>query len=81
MLAKIAFHRFLEIDKIGKTGESTKSYFLAFLSIFLDRIIVRTPTIPHFKGLGMRNFQYKISIYQKVNNKATMPMSSYLDFC
>jgi hypothetical protein len=29
----------------------------------------------------MRNFQYKISIYQKVNNKATMPMSSYLDFC
>jgi hypothetical protein len=47
----------------------------------LARNIVRAPTIPHFKGLGMRNLQYEISIYQKINNKATMPKSSYLDFC
>jgi hypothetical protein len=58
-----------------------KSYFLAFLSIFLGRIIVRAPTIPHFQGLGMKNLQFEISIYQKINNKATMPMSNYLDFC
>jgi hypothetical protein len=28
---KIAFPGFLEIEKIGKPGESTKSYFPAFL--------------------------------------------------
>ena len=61
--------------------KSMKSYLLAFLWKSLDTIIVRTPTISHFKGLGMRNLQYEISIYQKINNKATMPMSSYLDFC
>ena len=47
----------------------------------LDRIVVPAPSIPHFKGLGMRNLQYEISIYQKINDKAKMPMSSYFDFC
>ena len=75
------FHGFLEIDKIGKTGESMKCYFPAFLRIFFDRIMVTAPSIPHFKGLGMRNLLYEISIYQKSNNKATMIMSSYFDFC
>ena len=28
---KIAFHEFLKIDKLGKTGESTKIFFLAYL--------------------------------------------------
>ena len=42
--------------------------------------MVQAPSIPHFKGLGMRNLQYEISIYQKINNKATMTMSSYLIF-
>ena len=32
-------------------------------------------------GLGMRNLQYELSIYQKINNKATIIMSSYFDFC
>ena len=36
---------------------------------------------PRFKGLGMRNLQYELSIYQKINNKATIIMSSYFDFC
>ena len=75
------FHGFLEIDKIGKTDESTKSYFLSFLWIFLDRIIVTAPSIPHFKGLGTRNLLYELSIYEKINNKATMIMLSYFDFC
>ena len=55
--------------------------FSSILWIFLDRIIVLAPSIPHFKGLGMRNLQYEISIYQKINNKATMTRSSYFDFC
>jgi hypothetical protein len=37
-------------------------------------------SIPQFKGLGMRNLQYELNIYQKVRNKATMTMSSYFDF-
>ena len=47
----------------------------------LDRIIIGVPSTPHFKGLGMRNLQYEISIDQKINNKATMTMSTYFDFC
>jgi hypothetical protein len=31
--------------------------------------------------LAKKILQYKISIYQKLNNKATMTMSSYFDFC
>jgi hypothetical protein len=32
---KMAFYGFLEIDKIGKTGESMKSYFSSiFMNIF-----------------------------------------------
>ena len=30
------FHGFLKFEKIGKTGESSKNYFPAFLWIFLD---------------------------------------------
>ena len=61
--------------------KSMKSYLPAFLWISLDRTIVPAPSMPHFKGLGMRNLQYEISIYQKIDNKATMAMSSYFDFC
>ena len=49
--------------------------------MYLDGIIVRAPSIPHFKGMNMKNLQYEISIYQNINNEATMPMSNYLDFC
>ena len=31
----------------------------------LYRIIVRAPSIPHFRGLSMRNLHYEISICQK----------------
>ena len=37
----------------------------AYLSISLDRIIVLAPSIPHITGLGMRNLQYQIRIYQE----------------
>ena len=57
--------------------KSMKSYFPAFLRIFLDRIIVKAPSIPHFKGLGMRSMLYEISIYQKINNK----LINNIDFC
>ena len=43
---------FLEIDGVGKIGESTKSYLLACLWMSLNRIIVWTPRIPNFKSLG-----------------------------
>ena len=36
--------------------------------IFLDKIIVWTPSIPHFKGLGLRNLQYGLRIFQKSHN-------------
>ena len=39
------------------------------------------PSIPHFKGTNMKNLQCRISICQNINNKATVPMSSNLDFC
>jgi hypothetical protein len=45
-----------------------------------------SPELPHSLmpiplkcGLGMRNLHHEMSIYQNINNKATM--SSYLDFC
>ena len=34
-------------------------------------IIVPAPSIPHFKGLDMRNLQYEIRICQKSHNKVT----------
>ena len=43
----------MEIDKIGKSGEFMETYFPAFLSIFLDIIIVQAPNIPNSKGLDM----------------------------
>jgi hypothetical protein len=46
---------------------------------FLDRIIVRAPSIPHIEGLGMRNLQYELRICQKINNIVTMTMSSYYE--
>ena len=51
---------FLAIDKIGKTGESTKKNFPAHLWLSLEKIGVRAPSIPHFKALGMRHLQYEI---------------------
>ena len=35
-------------------------------------IIVQVPTIPHFKGLSMRNLQYEIRICQKQHTKVAM---------
>ena len=32
-------------------------------------------------GLGMRNLPYELTVYQKINDKATIIMSSYFDFC
>ena len=40
-------------------------------SISLDRIIVLAPSIPHFKGLGMRNLHYEIRISKKSHNTVT----------
>ena len=70
-----------KLTKLPELVNPQKTYFPAYLRISLNRIIVPAPSIPHFKGLGMRNLQYEISIYQKINNKATMTISSYFDFC
>ena len=42
-----------------------KSNLPVFLWMSLYRIIVRAPSIPHFRGLSMRNLHYEISICQK----------------
>ena len=65
----------MEIDKIDKTGESMKTYLPAFLWITFNTTIVQAPSIPHFKGLNMRNLQYEIKISQKTHTKVTMIMS------
>ena len=57
MLEIKTFHEFLEIDKMGKTFESKKSYFPVLFGFSLDRIIVQAPIIPNFKVLGMANLQ------------------------
>ena len=49
-----------------------KKYFPALSQISLKRIVVQAPTIPHFKGLGMRNLQYEIRICQKQHTKVAM---------
>ena len=56
MFIKMLENGFMEIVKMGKTGESMNSYFPSFLSISLDMIIVQAPSIPHFKDLGMKKF-------------------------
>ena len=48
----------MESDKMEKYGESMESQFQAFLTIFLDRIIVEAPFVPNLKGLDVRNLQY-----------------------
>ena len=65
----------LSLGKIGKTGEFMKKYFPALSQISLKIIVVQAPTIPHFKGLGMRNLQYEIRICQKQHTKVAMTMS------
>ena len=35
-------------------------------------IVVKAHSIPHFKGLGMRNLEYEIRICQKIYNKGTI---------
>ena len=52
-----------------------KGYFPAFLWYALGKIILLATTIPHFKGLGMRNLQYEIRICQKQHTKVAMSMS------
>ena len=37
-----------------------------------DKIIVPAPSIPHFKGLGIRNLQYESRICQKSHNTVTI---------
>ena len=39
-----------------------------------------TPSIPHFKGLDIRNLRYAITVCQKIHNKVTLTISSYFDF-
>ena len=42
--------------------------------------MIQALSIPHFKGLGMRNLQYEVRIFQKIHDKVTMTMSSYFHF-
>ena len=70
--AKIAlvttFHITVYITSDSKKFEP---HIKAYLSISLNRIIVLAPSIPHFKGIGMRNLQYLIGICQKSHNTVT----------
>ena len=42
--------------------------------------MVQIPSIPHLKGLDMRNLQYEIRICQKGHNKVTKTVLSLLRF-
>ena len=42
-----------------------KIHVPAFLWISLDRIIIQAHSIPHFKGLGMRNLKYEMRFFKK----------------
>ena len=72
ILIKCSFSLFF-----GKTGEFMKKYLPSLSKISLKIIIVQAPTIPHFKGLGMRNLQYEIRICQKSHNKVTKSLLMY----
>ena len=71
---------FCKLTKLTKTDESMKCYFSAILWISFDQIIVQAPSIPHFKGLGMRNLEYEIRVRQKTHTKVTMAMSMLWQF-
>ena len=46
----------------------------------LYKIIVLAPSIPHFKGLGMRNLQSEIRICQKSHNTVTITVYVWFEF-
>ena len=66
---------FLNLGKFCKTGEFMKKYFPALSQISLKIIVVQAPTIPHFKGLDMRNLQYEIRVCPKQHTKVSMTLS------
>ena len=55
----------MKLTKLKNNDESMKGYFPAILLFIFDKIIVQTPSIPHFKGLGMRNLLYEKKIHKK----------------
>ena len=67
ILIKCSFSLFF-----GKTGEFMKKYLPSLSQISLKIIIVQAPTIPHFKGLSLRNLQYEIKICPKQHTKVAM---------
>ena len=48
--------------------------------IFLDDVIVWAPSVLHFKGLGIRNLQYEMSVCQKSHNKVTKTVYVWFKF-
>ena len=46
----------------------------------LDNIVSWAPSILHFKGLGMRNLQYEMSICQKSHSKLTKTVYVWSEF-
>ena len=60
ILIKCSFSLFF-----GKTGEFMKKYLPSLSHISLKIIIVQALTIPHFKGLIMRHWQYEKRNCQK----------------
>ena len=74
---------FLWIHQFCQFCQVTEIHEKLFSSIFMnicEKDIVRSPSIPHFKGLDMRNLQYEIRVCQKIHNKVTLTISSYFDF-
>ena len=69
ILIKCSFSLFF-----GKTGEFMKKYLPSLSQTSFKIIIVQVATIPHFKGLSMRNLQYEI-----INCQKKMTMSSYYE--
>ena len=64
----LAFHDFLKIDKMCKTGQSKKSYFQIFMNLFGSGFCTGA-YIPKVTDLGIGNLQYDIRISHNDNDE------------
>ena len=64
--------QFCQFCQFLETNEKLFSSIFMSKYVPLEKIIVQTPSLPYFKGVGMRNLQSQIRIFQKVHNKVTL---------
>ena len=73
MSSYIDFSQFCQFSEIHE-----KLFSSNFMNIFGYNYCV--PSIPNFKGLGMRNLHYEIRICQNSHKKVTMTIYVWFEF-